>query len=212
MNREDVQGMNLQEIAVLLLEPVSRVRRALKDGPELQLIGEGRGSMERRYELRSVVRFVAFYRQWEARLRHEKKERARKEEAARYALDPRARLRRARAEISKASADIAAASKGMRHEGLVPVQFLEDARLKPKEPFMVSLAVRGTQGKLLVAELPELGLSVHGRTRTAALNRLGVEIENLYWKLKAFPEMEPARWATLQQMVEERAGAEKAAE
>lgn len=40
----------------------------------------------------------------------------------------------------------------------------------------------------------------------AALDRLRVEIEDLYWRLKAFPEAEPARWATLRQMIEEREG------
>jgi hypothetical protein len=212
MNRDNAEGMNLQEIADLLLEPVARVKRALKDGPELRLIGGGRTSMERRYELRSVMRFVAFYRLWEERLRREKKEKVKKAEAARHASDPRGLLGKARTEIARASADIAAASKAMRHEGLVPIQFLGDARLKPREPFMVSLSVRGSQGKLLVAEIPELGLSVNGRTRTAALNRLRVEIEDLYWRLKAMPEKEPARWATLQQMIEEREGAEKTAE
>ena len=204
MNRDDADGMSLQEIADLMLEPVTRVKRALKDGPELRLLGEERRGRERRYELRSVVRFVAFYRLWEARRQIEKREKAKKAEAARYVSDPRARLSRALKEIARASADITAASKAMRHEGLVPIQFLGDARLKPREPFKVSLAVRGSRGKLLVAELPELGLSVNGQTRTAALNRLRVELEDLYWRLKAMPEAEPERWATLQQMIEER--------
>jgi hypothetical protein len=212
MNCDDVQGMSLQEIADLMLEPVTRVRRALKKGPELRVLVGGRNDWERRYELRSVVQFVAFYRRWEEKLRREKKERAKKAEAARYASDPRALLRKARTGLARASADIATASKAMRHEGLVPIQFLGDARLKPREPFMVSLSVRGSQGKLLVAEISELGLSVTGRTRTAALNRLRMEIEDLYWRLKAVPEAEPARWATLQQMIEEREGAGKTAD
>jgi hypothetical protein len=212
MNHDDMDGMNLQEIADLLLEPVTRVRRALKEGPELQVLVRGRSGWERRYELRAVVGFVAFYRRWEERSRREKKEKARKAEAARYASDSQALLSRARTALARASADIAATSKAMRHEGLVPIQFLGDARLKLREPFMVSLSVRGPRGKLLVAEMPELGLSVNGRTRTAALNRLRMEIEGLYWRLKAVPEAEPARWATLQQMIEEREGAEKTAE
>jgi hypothetical protein len=212
MNHDDMDGMNLQEIADLLLESVSRVRRALKEGPEMRVLVEGKSRWEQRYELRAVVRFVAFYRRWEERSRREKKEKAKKAEAALYAADPRALLSRARAGLARASADIAAAAKAMRYEGVVPIQFLGDAGLKLREPFMVSLSVRGARGKLLVAEMPELGLSVNGRTRTAALNRLRMEIEGLYWRLKAVPEAEPARWATLQQMIEEREGAEKTEE
>lgn len=117
MNLDDAQGMNLKEIADLLLEPVARVKRALKDGPELRPLGEAKARiMERRYELRSVVRFVAFYRRWEARQRREKKDRQSKEEKKRYASDSRALLERARSLLAKASADITTASKLMRRD------------------------------------------------------------------------------------------------
>lgn len=117
MSRDDGQGMNLKEIADLLLEPVARVKRALKDGPELRPLREEKTRiMERRYELQSVVRFVAFYRRWEDRARREKKERASKEEKAKYASDYQALLDRARNLLAKASDDITTASKLMRRD------------------------------------------------------------------------------------------------
>jgi hypothetical protein len=117
MNLEDGQGMNLKEIADLLLEPVIRVKRALKDGPELRPLGEAKARvMERRYELQSVVRFVAFYRRWEARQRREKKDRQSKAEKKRYASDSQALLDRARSLLTRASADITMASKLMRRD------------------------------------------------------------------------------------------------
>jgi hypothetical protein len=107
--------MNLKEISDLLLEPVARVKRALKDGPGLQPLGREKATiMEQRYELQSVLRFVAFYRRWEARLRREKKDREKKAAKVRSVSDPQALLNRARSLLKQASADILEASNRMR--------------------------------------------------------------------------------------------------
>jgi hypothetical protein len=207
----ELRGMTLQEIAKTLLEPVSRVKKALAESqesgldPKLLEVGDG----ERLYDLRSVVGFVAFYRLWEKRQQTERHIRTQKAREARFATDPRALLSRAVGQLAKARADIATASKAMRPEGLVTIQFLTDARLKPRVPFMVTLSVRGAQGKTIVAELPELGLSVKGRARAAVLDRLRTEIVEMYWRLKEKPQAEAVRWTTLQQMVEERLASEK---
>lgn len=118
MSRDDAQGMNLKEIADLLLEPVARVKRALKDGPELRPLGKEKATiMEQRYELWSVVRFVAFYRRWEARLRREKRDREKKAAKVRYVTDPKVLLSRARSLLKQASEDITEASNLMRRDG-----------------------------------------------------------------------------------------------
>jgi hypothetical protein len=208
MSREDAEGISLQKIADTLLEPLSRVKRALAAFEAAGLALRECDGRERMYEVRSVIPFMAFYRLWEHRQRIEKQANQRKRQEKLYATDPRALLRRAQTELAKARADIASASKAMRLEGLVTIQFLTDERLKPREPFKVTVAVRGLQGKSIVAELPELALSVTGRARAAVLDRLRTEIVELYWRLRDQPEAEPARWATLQQMIEERPGSE----
>lgn len=114
----DTQGMNLKEISDLLLEPVARVKRALKDGPGLQPLGRGKATiMEQRYDLRSVLRFVAFYRRWEARRRRERQDREKKAAKERSISDPRALLSRARSLLKQANADIIEAANLMRGRG-----------------------------------------------------------------------------------------------